>query len=271
MPFYRQNTELSKIYRGETELNAIYRGETELWTKSLGTQGLVLHLDAANETTGATTWNDLSGNNNNFISTGNVSWNSLNGGVFDFNGGYFNFVRPSDNANNGLGVFDSQDYTIEAWTYLITSRLGSFNTPCIWSYDHSSHTPPYYVQQMRHSYTNNQAWGSTGIGSVPQGTGIQNGWAYTVAVKDLTNSTVGIYQQGQSIDNGTNLASPVESAPFTNQEVWIGRFGYGDGSGYYTYSGNWGGYMAIIRIWSRALSSTEILNTYNAERSRFGL
>ena len=53
------------------------------------TSGLILALDAADQNSyvsGSTTWYDLSGNGNDFIMQGNITWNAVNGfGNFEGN------------------------------------------------------------------------------------------------------------------------------------------------------------------------------------------
>ena len=76
------------------------------------TDGLVLHLDAGNPLSypgSGTTWNDLSGNNNNGTMIGGVTYNSDNGGVMIFDG-------VDDCIDLGVGSQLNTDYiTLQAF------------------------------------------------------------------------------------------------------------------------------------------------------------
>jgi hypothetical protein len=50
-------------------------------------------------------------------------------------------------------------------------------------------------------------------------------------------------------------------------EMCIGRMGYSGSGSYYVYKG----YIDISRIYNRALSSSELFENYNAQKTRFGL
>ena len=50
-------------------------------------------------------------------------------------------------------------------------------------------------------------------------------------------------------------------------EMYIGRMGYNPSGVYYAYQGD----IDISRIYNRALSSSELLQNYNSQKSRFGL
>ena len=100
--------------------------------------GLVLHLDAANEKSfrsGATTWFDLSGRGNNGTLTNGPTFNSANGGsiVFDGTNDHINMGNILNNVFAGTNV----KYTISVWVkfdvlnidtnYAMFSKIGDGN------------------------------------------------------------------------------------------------------------------------------------------------
>ena len=146
---------------------------------------------------------------------------------------------------DGKGTaFDTQTFTISAWVNAKT--LGD---NVIWSYDFTSHTAPYYAQQLRFLSGGDVyfAWnnGSTLQDIQTSGGGFYstNDWIH-IAVT-FGNNSQKIYIDGSQVRSGISTAT----IAYYNQEVWIGRSNFG---GY--FDGN----MANVAFWNRALSSDEI-------------
>ena len=242
------------------------------------TNGLVTRLESFGQgySSSTTQWDDLSGNNNHFTKSGSVTLTTY-GGVSDvwyFTGGYFNFKRPSDNANNGYGVFNNDNYTIEIWTNYV-SQYATNATPWLWSYDYSSHSSPYYYQFGRIGDYANTAFQTYNGGNVAAGSISGGNWYQLVGTR-----TGGTTPTGRGYVNGVlNTYNP---GPITygygrnttyeagyNQEAWIGRGNYGSYGGAYTSFLK--GAIGIVRMYNRELSAAEILQNYNANKAHFNL
>ena len=106
-----------------------------------------------------------------------------------------------------------------------------------WRYTHASGGEFYYPKSV----------------SIPVGT-----WGYYVATYD--GSAVRIYRQGvlEGSQNTTGTA---------NFDLATFRFGYYNGSNTYAFDG----LIGSIQIYSRALSTTEVAQYYNATRWRYGV
>ncbi|MGA1281510.1 MAG: hypothetical protein ACO3YZ_08120, partial [Candidatus Nanopelagicaceae bacterium] len=81
------------------------------------TDGLVMHLDAANPSSypgTGTTWTDLIGGSPNGTLTNGAAYNSINGGVISFDGvdDRVEFPTSSDFS------FSTSDFAVEIWFYL---------------------------------------------------------------------------------------------------------------------------------------------------------
>ena len=86
---------------------------------------------------------DSSGNGNDGKLEGPKSAKGVFGKALEFDG-KDDYVEVT---SNGLGKFDSQTYSIEAWFKSNTDPDDSAQV--IWSYDYTSHVQPYYSQQLR--------------------------------------------------------------------------------------------------------------------------
>jgi hypothetical protein len=219
------------------------------YSPSIVQSGLVLYLDAANTksypTTG-TAWNDLSRSGNNGTLINGPIFNSGNGGNIQFDG-------VDDYVNLGTFQAFTNNFTVSVWCRLNTTGfniLGFYNT-----------SSPF------------NGWG-LGYNQSPRDGGFLNFWdggswknpniivndgqwrQITVAI----NSTflLSFYINGvfSASVQGANIAS------FTGNKAIGAR---NDSLG--PMSGN----ISQVKIYNRALSAQEILQNYNATKSRYGL
>jgi hypothetical protein len=214
------------------------------------TDNLVLSLDAANIKSypkSGTSWNDLSGNNNNSVLTNGPTFTGSFGGNIIFDGANdtadistidlrtsftyecwvnmnvingFSFLgQGSTSPNNGLHIWNANDTSLRFGMYGNDTDVNSLTS--------STNTWYHYVFTYNHSspYTKN---------------------IYRNAVKQTTSE-----QQSQSQYTGTGT-------------LRIGAI--------YSSGGNYAnGRFAMARIYNRILADTEILQNYNSNKSRFGL
>jgi hypothetical protein len=230
------------------------------------TDGLVLHLDAANTKSyqsGSTTWFDRSGFGNNGTLTNGPTFDSTNGGsiVFDGVNDYLDCGNPSS-LNFGTGSF-----TINCWFKPSTLQTGG-NFPAILEKSIGDFTSP-----------------SAGV----------TGWILLY----ITNGNQYVFRLGDSSTTVNNLSFPLS---IVNDNIWknltvtisptnlVGYYnGIVVGSTVRTLTGSvntsvnlnigrWRAFtrelntnIANVQIYNRALSATEVLKNFNATRSRFGI
>jgi hypothetical protein len=204
------------------------------------TDGLVMYLDAGNTKSypgSGTTWTDISRNGNNGTLTNGPTFNSANGGSIVFDG-------ADDYVNCGSGMSATGKITVSTWV--------KFNTVSIFQHivDSSSNT-----------------WHLAMLGNIPY---FWNGSTYHQTGTALSTNTwymvTGV--QGTTLDVYVNgiLSNSLESnINITTNNVWLGLWQPPGGGR--ALSGN----IATTQIYSRALSQTEILQNYNATKTRFGL
>ena len=213
--------------------------------------GLVLYLDAANTksypTTG-TTWSDLSRRGNNGTLTNGPTFNSLNGGSIVFDG-VDDYVSCGNNSNLQI-----EQGTISAWVKTTSPGAGFRGI---------------ITKQNNYGlFTNNSVlvtydWGntqtrSTGI-NIADGTWKNIAMSFTTNTGTPSNNAI-IYLNGSAI-----LTTTIKQSNNT-VEVQLARGGVSAGSTQ-LLNGN----ISTGLVYNRALSATEVLQNYNATKSRFGL
>jgi hypothetical protein len=214
------------------------------------TSGLVLHLDAANPKsytgTGAT-WSDLSGNRNNGTLTNGPSFSSANMGSIGFDG-VNDYVDISTiiNLTNPLTICAFVNTSIVTGTQVIygPSANGQDNWLSL-----SNNRIQLFATQT--SDVNNF--------SIISNTNIEaNKWYHITGI--VNNNVTSIYVNGVF-----EVASSTQA--FTvggwNSTARIGQ----RATGQFPFNGR----IASVQGYNRALSATEVLQNFNAIKSRYGL
>lgn len=225
--------------------------------------GLVLYLDAANTKSypgTGTTWNDLSGNSNSGTLTNGPTFNSSNGGSVVFDGVDDFITLPLS-----LGLLNgTNEATLNIWLKLNSGRNGSGRSGIIQlsGFNNGNGSLYYYTDSARiggiwldifrtdRVFTGDRQptfdgtlWHNISITTTPG----SNGWRmYLNGI--LRYSTTG----QNTVSVNSNL---------------FGGFRLGQNSGARDLWGN----ISQTQIYNRALTPEEILQNYNATKSRFNL
>ena len=213
--------------------------------------GLVFDLDAGDRNSyigSGTSWKDLSGNNNNGTLTNGPTFNSVNGGSIVFDG-----TDDYVNCGNSSSVQITQG-TICAWAKT-TNTVANYFGILIKVYD--------YGIFVNGGNLVTYDWGNLVIRS--SGVFIADGnWKYltmsfTNNVGSPSNNAI-FYINGVAVSTVTikwvNDTSPLivgmGSLPATPNQLFPGN-------------------IACTQVYNKVLTATEILQNYNATKSRFGL
>jgi len=215
------------------------------------TDGLVFAMDPGSERCydGTTAVNSLVGSNTGTLTNG-VTYQSINGGVFDFDGtdDYISF--PDDtNLNN-------QTLTMESWVKLDTTlyqqafifEKGSVNTQYS---NFQENNGNFYFRTMTLS-TQDLALNLTNHVSAGD-------WFHIVCT--YGSGVKRIYINGIAITTQTGLTGTI---PTATTGLFLGA--YGPGSSYFI-----DGKIAVSRVYNKALTQAEVTQNFNAQKSRFGL
>lgn len=209
------------------------------------TSGLVLNVDAgytpSYPTTG-TTWYDLSGQGNNGSLINGPTFNSANGGSIVFDG-----VDDYINVNSFANILSKSTYTKTAWFY-----MNSFGYNIISGGDAGMHA--FWMAGGNQLRAGHDGQWSTVVSTTSLAL---NTW-YFGAVTFSSSSGWALYLNG-------NLESTSASTT-----TFSGTGGIYIGS-YNAAANLWSGRIAVSTVYNRVLSASEILQNYNAQKSRFGL
>ena len=216
--------------------------------------GLVLHLDAGNTSSysgsGSTTWNDLSGNGSNVTLT-NTTYSSANGGSIVFNG-------TTSYADFTANIGSTNVVTVEMWV-----KSNSLNAP---------------TGAMYFGFGLYDAWTSGGnIGyntSAGDLYGIPSSQVDYLSIVGAWRHLVFVMYSGSN----TNNKIYVNGVSQTLSQIY-GAFGtvnsnFNSGAGRissWRNDLNWRMNMNVanFKIYNRELTPQEIINNFNANKSRF--
>lgn len=222
--------------------------------------GLVFMVDAANTKSylsGSTVWNDLTTNKNIGTLTNSPTFNSENGGSIVFNGS--NHYINLGNVNLGLDLINK---SFCAWVYLGASLANPTGV-----IDKDFDTSPgvyggwgFWIQSNRKLWwwnTSNQDILDTGSSTI--GTNV---WTHIAVTYNSTSKTATFYINGSQNSSISNNSISEISSGTTN--LVIGAFRNAT-------SAFLNGRIANVMAYNKVLSASEVLQNYNAQKSRFGV
>jgi hypothetical protein len=218
---------------------------------NISESGLVLCLDAADKNSypgTGTTWTDLSGNNYNGTLTNGPTFNGNNSGVIVFDGtdDHINCGNVLSNLTNlSLECFLKFGTQTTSYNGIISKTLDNTNG---WEIRTAGYTSTTTTAQFRYVGDN----GSPDFGALTNGV-----WYHLVATGTLGSQLV--YINGLIYNSGTYAGSPSANS----NSLVLGKLAY---SGLYANMT-----LGYAKIYNRVLTASEVLQNYNATKSRFGL
>ena len=223
------------------------------------TNGLVLNLDAGNSKSypgSGTTWTDLSGNRNTGTLTNSPTFNRDGGGNLVFNG----TTQYVDCGNNSIVNTAVNTCTINVWFKQTVSAA---------PYRFLTNKGPSDADEnfgLAVHYTNSKIYFDVG-GSGPY---IDTTYLYALNIwynvcvthnRIAGSSTLKLYINGTEIPSTTVQPTLTPATNNSNFIVGSGR------SNSFPFPGN----ISIVNLYNRALTASEVLQNYNALKSRFNL
>ena len=221
---------------------------------SIVSTGLVFNVDAANTSSysgSGAVWNDIKGTNNinfytnsSYITNATPTYSSDGGGSLITTGIFGKSVSNS-------GITGSVARSMEAWV-----KFNSVSGNAVISIGGSLVSSSTLYELM--AYNNNvieHYWGSFTQSSTVLAT---NTWYHIVIVYDGTTNHY-VYVNGVQVGFASTPTLNTSNTP-----IYIGP----------AVTTTWGafdGKIAALRIYNRALSSTDVTNNFNVLKSRFGL
>lgn len=218
------------------------------------TNGLVLYLDAGYGTsypTTGTTWNNVSGvSGGTGTLTNGPTYSSANGGSILFDG-----VNDYGRVTN-VGLTGNITISFTFWGKVLTNPSADGGMVLYGTQGTSNQVAGIYYRNSD-SYVRFTAWGSTGVDYATGFLKDFNIWHYWSLV--YNGSTVLIYRDGVPDPNGAQTRS-------LNFTTSVFEFGGATNNNSYLNQN-----ISNTSIYNRILSANEILQNFNAQKSRFGL
>ena len=202
-----------------------------------------------------TKWYDQTANANNGTPTNDPTYSETNKGYFDFDGSddYININHNS--------VFDTNIFTIEIW-FKSTTDDNTHDSLITRNGDVYSSANGWSLGKLRNglgSTTNALrwlVWGTSTYTDLAGDSTASGNWTQAVGVSDGTN--LYLYQ------NAVQKASGSKPAGNIYPSIYGFKIGANKSS-----SDIWNGQIAKINFYNKALTAAEILQNYNATKSRF--
>jgi hypothetical protein len=222
------------------------------------TSGLEVYLDTSNASSypgTGTTWTDLSGNGNNATLINTPTYNSNFGGYLNFSATSLEYATIPD-------IGDLNTWTVEAWFRLTSSLSGKVTAIVCNQFN--------LVNKLNYSIGTNSAPSSYNLAA-----GFYNGaWRTTTGISASTGvwyQVVGTYNGSiiRQYINGnasggtlTYTGTPQSGGQIRLMRRWdealtAGNFVNGD--------------LSIVRIYNTALTDAQILQNFNADKSKYSL
>jgi len=219
------------------------------------TAGLLFHLDAGNASSypgSGSTWTDLAGSG---LTTTLYNSPTYNAG----NGGYLSFVASnSQYAQTSASLSGLSTWTIEVWHYY--NGITDNGSPCILTdiYDANGVNINFFLGSLNTLAPGLQVGFYKDNFFITSGETLPaNGWYHLVGTYDGSN--VKLYV------NNTLTQTQAQNETPTSGGIGI-RF-----MRTWNFNQYWGGGLAVIRIYTGALTTGQIATNYNASKTRFGL
>jgi hypothetical protein len=214
--------------------------------ENIVTDGLVLNLDAGwydSYPAAGSTWTDLSGEGNNGTLINGTSFSTDGQGSISFDG-----LDAYVNVNSNANILSKTAYTKTAWFYPTSFSTNNNINSGGFSGQHAF----WLAGSNRLNSGHNGQW-STVVGTTELSL---NTWYFGAVTFDTTNGWK-LYL------NGTQESTSSSTTTFTgNGEILIGSFAGGN-----LFTGR----IAGTQVYSKVLTASEILQNYNAQKTRFGL
>jgi len=228
------------------------------------TDGLVLCYDAGDKISypgSGTTWTDMVGSSNGTLTNG-PTFDSGNGGSLKFDG-----ANDYVDTGNAFQSTFRDSFSVELWAKPDDGQPGTIDYIFGTANADESARLHLYVPRIDGGITFHFEVGSdevSGTSSAILSDGQETWHLFSFTI--VSGGTATFYMDG--VSRCTGDASGVPMGNWTSSdEVFIGTVDTNGSPESNAFDGN----IAITRIYEKALSSTELLQNYNAQRGRFGV
>jgi hypothetical protein len=227
---------------------------------SIVTDGLFMHLDASDYTTG--TWNDRTANTNNATING-ATWLSDDGGIFDLDGSNDTISIPH---TSNLSLNTTTQRTIQVWVKF--DVLGGLNQqiPVFGKLSSGFGFDGYWGGLFSNTGNTRVVTNGTGVQRITTSTtnpiSINTWYLYTfISQITSTSNTTKVYINTTEV---SSTAHGSDGYAETNP-LYLGWIGSGISSLYLN------GKIGAAYFYTKGLSASEVSDNFNATKSKYGL
>ena len=221
------------------------------------TANLLFHFDAADSSSGDSTWTDKTSNNYVMTANGSPTYSSSDGGSWDFNGSSQYFENSSDIGTSSapsavtLIAFVKRDGSQSGWTGLVYGRQNSYIN------SGRSHGLHLYSFSADIGFSWNNVWDNDSNLTIPD-----DEWCMVAVTMESGDSDFYLYQNsGTTTVGNTNTLT----GSYLDQGTWKWRLGR-DANEDTRY---WDGKIAIALAYTSKLTQTELTSIWDAYKSRY--
>ena len=238
------------------------------YSPKIVTDGLVFAVDAANKKSypgSGTTWTDLAGSNNGTLTNG-PTFDSGNGGSIVFDGVNDYVELGSINSSNPISLAGTTEQTWEAWIY--PTNTGDNYQRIIDKSNNGGGENGYFFSTGATDERRIYCKIDNNASDMPNDFIADN--MYTV---DRWNH-ICVTRKNNTVNYGWNFYSNgvlKHSRSTINLTVPTDTTNCRIGTWNHSTSREFNGQISIVKLYNRALTSTEITQNYNALKGRFGL
>lgn len=218
------------------------------------TSNLLFYFDAADSSSGDSTWTDKSSNSYVMTAINSPTYSSLDGGSWDFNGSNQYFENSSDIGTSSapsaltLIAFVKRDGSQSSWTSLIYGRQVAGRA-------HGLHL---YSSTENIGFSWNSTWNNNSTLTIPD-----DEWCMVAVTMESGDSDFYLYKDSGTTT--TNTTSTLDGSDL-DQGTWIWRIAQ-DPNNDPRY---WDGKIAIVLAYTSKLTQTELTSIWDAYKSRYG-
>jgi hypothetical protein len=236
------------------------------YSPKIVTDGLVLCLDAANSksyVSGSTAWNDLSRGGNNGTLTNGPTFSSANGGniVFDGTNDYISIPAPTSVLSNvsqfSYSAFVNFNTKSTGNAFFSYGSSNGFTTDILFAWETASNVLFFQI--------NNGADGAAYFTYNTLNTWINISVVYNGSLSGNDNR-LKVYNNGNEVTLTFGYTIPATTASPSSPLCRLGTYA-SDATNAWALNGR----ISNTLLYNRALTTTEIQQNYNTQKSRFGL
>ena len=231
-------------------------------TPNIVTSNLQLQLLPSSYVGSGTVWDTTVGSTDATLS-GSPTYNALSG--FTFNGSSSYGRIPS--VNGVTNFTNTEQYTVEIWFNPSNGQPNSGEAELLEKWDLNNESRYPYTIRFNEGASSMvvAAYDGSNFRSVTLTGFSVNTWRQLVAVFDFVGDTLTVYRNG--ISGGTTSLVGVNQVSNTSPVGIAGRVAPTTGNLQVPFKGT----VGIIRMYNTSLTSTQVLQNFNADKSKYGL